>query len=527
MSNQYDAIVVGGGHNGLTTAAYLAKSGKKVLVVEARHVLGGAAATEEIYPGFKYNTCALQCDWLSDSVVRDLDLVKHGLVFLPRSSAAFAPMPDGKYLILHDDVEKAQKEIEKFSKKDAKKYPEYIDFVERLSGFVSPLIGAPAPDITDTSFSSTWGLLRTALRFRRLGKDDMYELMRLTSMSISDYLDEWFESDVVKAVIASLISGGPMMGPKSPGTAFFLLGYHTAVEWSGFPRGGIGAISEAIARSARSYGAEIRTEAPVARIILKNGAAAGVALESGEEISGKIVAASTDLHRTFLKLLDPSSLDPKFLWHVRNFRLNGASAKINLALSELPNFTCLPGDGPHLRGYMTGTHSMEHWERAYDDAKYGRFPRTPCFDLAIPSLLDPSLAPEGKYVADLFVQNTPYHLKEGNWENRREELGDLVIEALSKYAPNIKKAILHRQVLTPLDLETVYGLTAGDICHGEITLDQDLSMRPVPGWAHYRMPVRNLYLCGSSAHPGGGISSVPGRLAALQILEDWRGLAAA
>jgi phytoene dehydrogenase-like protein len=527
MSKQYDAIVIGGGHNGLTTAAYLAKSGKKVLVVEARNVLGGTAATEEIYPGFKYNTCAFLCDWLSDSVVRDLDLEKHGLEILPRSTSMFTPMPDGRYFILWDEMKEAQKEIEKLSRKDAQKFAEYHDFVTRLSSFAAPILNAPAPDITDTSFSSTWQMLRTALRFRRLGKNDMYELMRFVSMSVADCLDEWFETDVLKAVIASDISGGPMMGPKSPGMGYFLLGYHMAGEWSGFPRGGIGAISEAIAKSARSYGVEIRTEAPVAKIILKNGAAAGVALESGEEILGKIVASSADLHRTFLKLLDPYYLEPKFLWNVRNFKMNGASAKINLALSELPNFTCLPGDGPHLRGMILGINSMEQLERAYDDAKYGRFPKTPCFDAAIPSLVDPGLAPEGKHVMDVFLQYTPYHLKEGNWNDRREELGDLVIDALSKYAPNIKKAILHRQVLTPLDLENIYGITAGDICQGEITLNQLLFMRPVPGWAHYRMPIRNLYLCGASTHPGGGISATSGRLAARQILEDWSGHAAA
>ncbi len=321
MSKQYDAIVIGGGHNGLTTAAYLAKSGKKVLVLERRHVLGGAAATEEIYPGFKYNTCAFLCDWLSDDVVRDLDLLKHGLEILDRNDSVLAPMPDGRYFFLPDEREEAQKEIEKFSRKDAQKFAEYEDFVNRLCDFTLPILDVPAPDITDTSFSSMLGMLGTALRFRRLGKNDMYELMRLVSMSIEDYLDEWFETDVLKTVIAAVISGGPMLGPKSPGSAFFLLGYHMAGEWSGYPRGGMGAISAAIATSARSYGAEIRTEAPVARILLKNGAAAGVALESGEEIFGKIVAASTDLHRTFLKLLDPSSLDPKFLWPVRNFRM--------------------------------------------------------------------------------------------------------------------------------------------------------------------------------------------------------------
>jgi phytoene dehydrogenase-like protein len=436
-------------------------------------------------------------------------------------------MPDGRYFFFPDEVEETQKEIEKFSKKDAQKFAEYENFVNRMSDFIGPILDAPAPDITDTSFSSTWQMLGMALRFRRLGKEDMYEFMRLTSMSISDYLDEWFETDVLKTLIASTLSGGPMIGPKSPGTALFLLSYHTGVKWSGYPRGGLGAISEAIAKSARSYGVEIRTEAPVARIIVKNGATTGVALESGEEISGKIVAASTDLHRTFLKLLDPASLDPKFLWHVRNFRMNGASAKINLALSELPSFTCLPGDGPHQRGFTLEGPSVEYWERAYDDAKHGRFPKAPVLYSFFPSFIDPSLAPKGKHVMSLFVQYAPYHLKEGNWNDRREELGDLAIDLLARHAPNIKKAILHRQVLTPLDFETIYGLTAGDICHGEMTLDQLLSMRPVPGWTSYCMPIKNLYLCGSSAHPGGGISGTPGQLASRQILEDWRRLAAA
>ncbi|UCF80259.1 MAG: NAD(P)/FAD-dependent oxidoreductase [Acidobacteriota bacterium] len=527
MSSQYDAIVIGGGHNGLTTAAYLAKSGKKVLVLEARNVLGGAAVTEEIYPGFKYDCCAMICDWLSDDVVRDLELVKHGLDMLPQTSTTFSPLPDGGYFFLREDeMEEAQKEIAKFSKKDAQKYPEYIDFVERVSDFISPFLNVPALDITDTSFSSTWQMLRTALRFRRLGKEDMYELMRLTSMSISDYLDEWFESDVLKGVLASTLSGCPMIGPKSPGTGLFLLGYHAAVEWSGYPRGGIGAVSASIAKSARSHGAEIRMEAPVARIIVKNGATTGVALESGEEISGKIVAASTDLHRTFLKLLDPGSLDPKFLWHVRNFRLNGASAKVNLALSELPNYTCLPGDA-HQRGFTLRYPSVDFWERAYDDAKYGRFPKEPCLYALIPSLMDPGLAPKGKHVMNLFIHYVPYHLKEGNWNDRREELGDLAVDLLTQHAPNFKKSILHRQVLTPLDLENIYGLTNGDNSHGEFTLDQLLFMRPVPGWTHYRMPIKNLYLCGSSAHPGAGISARPGHFAARQILEDWHGVTAA
>jgi phytoene dehydrogenase-like protein len=526
MSKQYDAIVVGGGHNGLTTAAYLAKSGKKTLVLEARHVLGGAAATEEIYPGFKYSTCAFLCDWLSETVASDLDLAKHGLEMLPGPETVFTPMPDGRYLLLHEEVEEAQKEIEKFSKKDAKKYAEYCDLLTRLCGFVDPMLDAPAPDITDTSFSSMWQMLSAALRFRKLGKNDMYELMRLTSMSMWDFLDEWFETDVLKAALTADICG-PLLGPKSPGTAFFLLGYHMGSEWGGQPRGGLGAVSEAIAKAAKGYGAEIRTEAPVARIIVKNGATTGVALESGEEISGKIVAASTDLHRTFLKLVDPAYLDPKFLRHVRNFRIHGVSAKVNLALSELPDFTCLPGDGPHLRGMVTGAPSMEYWERAYDDAKYGRFPKAPFFDMLTSSLIDPSIAPKGKHVMNLFVHYVPYHLREGTWDERREELGDLAVDLVARYAPNIKKAVLHRQVLTPLDIETIYGTTAGDMCHGEITLDQIMSMRPVPGWTRYRMPIKNLYLCGSSAHPGGGVSATPGHFAARQILKDWRGLAAA
>ncbi|UCF79930.1 MAG: NAD(P)/FAD-dependent oxidoreductase [Acidobacteriota bacterium] len=519
MSKQYDAIVVGGGHNGLTTAAYLAKSGKKVLVLEAKPIVGGTAVTEEIYPGFKYSTCAYICEWLSPDVVRDLQLAKHGLDIVP-FPGLFTPMPDGRYFFLSDDMKKSQEEIAKFSKKDAEKYPEYHALIQRLWSFVHSVLASPPPDITATGFSSMREMLAPLIRFRRLGEKDMYELMRLTSMSIEDYLDEWFETDVLKATLTNCLLA-PLLGPKSPGTAYFLLHYHSGDPGSGYPRGGMGSVSNAIASAAKGYGAEIRTEAPVAKIVVRNDTATGVVLESGEEISGKIVVSATDAHRTFLKLIDPAWLDPKFLWNIRNFKMTGISAKINLALDGLPEFTCLPGNGPHMRGYIVGTPSMEYWERAFDDAKYGRFPKAPFYEMNILSLSDPSVAPEGKHVASVFVYYVPYDLKEGNWDDRREELGDLVIDGFAKYAPNLKKLILHRQVLTPLDLERNYGLTRGDNEHGEVRLEQLLFMRPVPGWARYRMPIDNLYMCGASTHPGGGITAMPGRNAAQMILKDF------
>ena len=523
MSKQYDVVIVGGGHNGLTAAAYLAKSGKKVLVLEAKPILGGAAVTEEINPGFKYSTCAYVSSCLSESAVSDLDLAKHGLKVTP-FAGSFMPLPDGRSLFLwKDDEAKTQEEIAKFSKKDAERLSEYAALIGRLQNFVWPILESPPPDVTETNFSTMWEMLAPALRFRRLSKKDMYELMRITTMSAEDYLGEWFESDVVKTSLGTSIIVS-VVGPKSPGSAYLLLHTNWGGKWSGLPHGGMGGVSDAIASAARSFGAEIRTEAPVAKIRVQNGAATGVVLESGEEISARAVISGTDVKRTFNKLVDSSHLEPKFLWHVRNFKMNGFSAKVNLSLSELPDFTCRPGKepAPHHRGDIVISGSFEYMERAFDNAKYGRFPKAPVLDVVIPSTTDPTLAPKGKHVMSIYAHYVPYGLKEGKWEDRREELGDVVVDTLAKYAPNIKSAILHRHVLTPVDIEKEYLITRGDNELGAITLDQLMFLRPVPGYARYRMPIDKLYLCSGSTHPGGGVMCISGRNAAKEILKDFK-----
>jgi phytoene dehydrogenase-like protein len=347
------------------------------------------------------------------------------------------------------------------------------------------------------------------------------------TMSAADLLDQWFETDVLKATMSASGIIGTFLGVRSPGTAYVLLHHYMgeidgAFRSWGFSRGGTGAISLAIAGAAREAGAEIRTEAPVVRIQVKSGRATGVVLEGGEEIAARAVISSADPHVTFVKLCEPGVLGTEFLEEVRRYKFRGSSGKVNLALDGLPEFKSLPGRGPHLRGAISISPSVEYMERAYDDAKYGEFSRRPYIDVVIPSLTDPSVAPPGKHVLSCFVQYAPYKLREGTWDQKRDAFGDTVIETLAEHAPNLKKLILHRQVLTPLDLEREWSLTEGNIFQGELSLEQLFFLRPVAGWARYRTPVRNLYLCGSATHPGGGIMGAPGRIAAFEILKDWR-----
>ena len=398
-----------------------------------------------------------------------------------------------------------------------------------LSRAVRTMLSTVPPEPTSFKPSDLAGLARIGRHFHGLGEERLYDLTRLMTMSSVDFLDEWFEYEPLKATMAASGIIGTFLGPRSPGTAYVLLHHYmgeidgVSRSW-GFPRGGMGSVAESIASSARSLGAEVRTEAPIARLLVKKGKAEGVVLESGEEIRARAVASSLDPKRTFLKLIEPSELDSDFTESVRRFKIRGSSGKVNLALDELPNFTCLPGDGPHLRGSISISPSIDYLEQAYDDAKYGDFSRKPYMDILMPSVIDPSMAPPGKHVMSIFVQYAPYHLKEGTWEEKREAFGDAVVNTLSEYAPNLKNAILHRQVLTPWDLEQKFGLTEGNIFHGELTMDQLFFLRPVPGWAKYRTPIRNFYLCGSGAHPGGGVMGAPGKLAAQELLKDWEAL---
>ncbi len=525
MSTSYDAIVIGGGHNGLVNAAYLARGGKKVLVLERRHVLGGAAVTEEIFPGFKFSVCSYVVSLLRPEIIRELDLPRHGLEILPLDGT-FTPMPNGDYLWRVNDHSKTRREIARHSRLDAEAYEEFGKAMHELCKFVKPVLGMTPPDPTKLSLVELKKLLFLGRRFGSLPAKDQYNQVQLMTMSAVDFLDQWFETDVLKATMSASGIIGTFLGVRSPGTAYVLMHHYMgeidgAFRAWGFARGGTGAISYAIAEAAREAGAEIRTESPIARILVKGGRANGVVLGNGEELRAAVVSSSVDPNNTFLRFIEPGHLPDEFLEEVRRYKFRGSSGKVNLALDALPDFKCLPGAGLHLRGAMSISPSVEYMERAYDEAKYGNFSSRPYIDIVIPSLTDPSVAPPGKHVMSCFVQYAPYKLKQGTWDEKREAFGDTVIDTLAEYAPNLKRIILHRQVLTPLDLEREFGLTEGNIFQGELSLEQLFFLRPIPGWAQYRTPIKNLYLCGSSTHPGGGVMGAPGRLAAMEMLKDW------
>ena len=528
MTQHYDVIVIGGGHNGLTNAAYLAKAGKKVVVLERRHVLGGAAVTEEIIPGFLFSECSYVVSLLRPEIIRDLDLPRHGLEILPLDGT-FTPMPSGDYLWRMNDHGRTVREIRRHSRVDAEAYEEFSKMMTPMCRFVKPILSMIPPDPTTLRPKDLRQLHFLMQRFRDLSSDERYTLIQLMTMSAADFLDQWFETDVLKATMSASGIIGTFLGIRSPGTAYVLLHHYMgeidgAFRSWGFSRGGTGAISNAIAAAAREAGVEIRTKAGVTKIIVKNGRACGVALQSGEELSANVVSSSVDPHLTFEKFLEPNELPGEFLEDVKRYKYRGSSGKVNLALDGLPEFRCLPGDGAHLRGALSISPSVEYMERAYDDAKYGKFSRRPYIDMVIPSLTDPSVAPPGKHVMSCFVQYAPYKLAEGSWDDQqREAFGDNVIDTISEHIPNIRKIIVGRQVLTPLDLEREFGLTQGNIFQGELSLEQLFFLRPVPGWAYYKTPVENLYMCGSATHPGGGIMAAPGRIASQVILKEWKG----
>jgi phytoene dehydrogenase-like protein len=521
---KYDAIVIGGGHNGLTAAAYLARAAKKVLVLERRHVLGGAAVTEEVFPGFRFSVCSYVVSLLRPEIIRELDLPRHGLEILPLDGT-FTPMPSGDYLWRVNDHAKTRREIARHSRLDAEAYDEYGKAMVEMARFVKPMLDMTPPDPMSLDPRELFKLLFLGRRFRALADADRYNQIQLMTMSAVDFLDQWFETDVLKATMSASGIIGTFLGVRSPGTAYVLLHHYMgeidgAFRSWGFARGGTGAISNAIAAAAREAGVEIRTQAAVAHITTKHGQATGVVLLNGDELSAELVLSSVDPHLTFLTFVDAKELPDDFVEDVKRYKFRGSSGKVNLALDALPDFTCLPGEGPHLRGALSISPSVDYMERAYDQAKYGEFSRRPYVDMVIPTLTDPSVAPPGKHILSCFVQYAPYKLSSGSWDDQREAFGDAVIDTLAEYAPNIRNIILHRQVLTPLDLEREFGLTEGNIFQGELTLEQLFFARPVPGWAQYTTPVRNLWMCGSATHPGGGIMGAPGRNCARRILRQ-------
>src|SRR5579863_804501 len=524
MAQHYDVIVIGGGHNGLVNAAYLAKAGKKVLLLELRHVLGGAAVTEEIFPGFLFSECSYVVSLLRPEIIRELDLPRHGLEILPLDGT-FTPMLNGDYLWRMNDHARTQREIRRHSRLDAEAYDEFSKMMTPMCRFVKPMLSMIPPDPTTPNPRDLKQLHFLMQRFRSLSSDERYTLIQLMTMSAADFLDQWFETDALKATMSASGIIGTFLGIRSPGTAYVLLHHYMgeidgAFRSWGLSRGGTGAVSEAIASAARAAGAEIRVSAPVSRILEQSGTVMGVVLDSGDEIRAPLVLSSVDPRLTFLKMLDESALPSDFIDDIKRYKFRGSSAKVNLALDGLPSFVAKPGAGPHLRGAVSISPAVDYMERAFDDAKYGHYSRRPYIDIVIPSLTDPSLAPPGQHVMSCFVQYAPYHLKDGTWPEVRESFGDTVIDTISEHAPNLKDRILHRHVLTPFDIEQEFGLSEGNIFQGELTLEQLFFLRPAPGWAAYRTPVRGLYLAGSATHPGGGIMAAPGRNAAFRALAD-------
>lgn len=524
MPERFDAVVIGGGHNGLVTAAYLARAGRKVLVLERREMLGGCSVTEEVWPGYRVSTAAYLTSLLQERIVRELELERHGYAVDAKDPAFFSPFPDGRWLFTWQDSARTLEEIAKFSKRDAEVYPAFEAQIERLAGMVEWLLLRTPPNYPPVSARDYLEYLAIAARAMKLGRKDSVALFKIFTQSVADYLDEWFESAQLKVTLATDGVIGANGGPRSPGTAYILLHHcmgglagHRGL-W-GFVRGGMGMVAESIAAAAREHGAVIRTNAEVERILVRDGRARGVVLKSGEEIPARTVASNADPKVTFLKLVDERELEPEFAASIRRFRIEGTSAKINLALSGLPEFRAYPGaPGPQHRATMHICPDIDYIERAWDDAKYGRPSDRPLLELTIPTMYDPSLAPPGRHIMGIFLQYAPYTLRESDWDTLREPFADRVLDLIAEYVPNIRSLVVERQVLTPLDLERRFGITGGNIFHGEMSLDQMLMFRPVPGWARYATPVRGLWLCGSGGHPGGGVIGAPGYNAAREML---------
>ena len=533
----YDCIIIGGGHNGLVTAAYLAKAGRKVCVLERRHVLGGCASTEELWPGYKVSTAAYVISLFQTQILRELRLKEYGLNILPRSPSSFTPLPDGRSLLMGPDAALNQREIGKFSMRDAAAYPRYEALLERVAATLEPVLGEAAPD--PLPLPKSWRKIGIGKRLRdgkkvldmhnaikSLGAD-LPEAVELLTGAARPILERWFESDVLRATLATDAIIGAFTSISSPGSAYVLL-HHVMGEaggargvW-GYVQGGMGALSDAIAAACVDLGAEIRREAPVHAIHTDKHGTCGVGLEDGSQLSARVVASSVDAHLTFEQLLAPDVLPEEFREAVARIDYSSASAKVNLALSEPPRFTCMPGNGvgPHHHGTMHIGPSLDYLERAYDDAKYGRPSENPILECTMATSVDSSIAPPGKHILSMFVQFAPYKLAEGNWDDIKESFGDRCVETLAQYAPNIPAAIEHRQILTPLDLERTFGITGGNIMQGAMPLHQLYCFRPVAGWADHRTPVPGLYLCGAASHPGGGVMGACGRNAATEILRD-------
>ena len=525
----YDAVVVGGGHNGLTAAAYLARAGLSTLVVERREIVGGACVTEEIAPGCRASTTSYIASMLRPEVIRDLELAAHGLRMVPCDPALLVPFADGSVAPWWSDRERTVRELAKLSPADARTFVRVDDELKRLARYLQPFFLEPPPDVHTRGFAGVMEALRVGKRFRGISGGEISRMVSFLTGSLGDFLDRTYESEKVKALFLANNVYGKHGGPYSPGTALGLLfhllsgGEHDLQGFYGHVMGGMGAITQAMASAARKFGAEIRTSAPVARILVRDGRASGVALEDGAEISAQVVVSNADPKRTFLGLVDQKELPEDFCRAIAGIKMDGPCAKVNFVLSEEPRVNGMPREfEKSQRALFTLVPSLEFAERCYDIAKLGEIPEELWVDCVVASNVDPSLAPEGRHVMTCFIQYVPYRLKKGTWDENRELLGDRVVRKIGEYAPNVPGSVVARQVLTPLDLERTYGLTEGNIFHGDLNLEQLFFMRPVAGFAQYRTPIEGLYLCGAGAHPGGGVTGAPGHNAARQVLKDMK-----
>ena len=524
----YDAIIVGAGHNGLVTAGYLARAGWSVHVLERRAIAGGACVTEAVFPGYKVSTAAYLVSLMQERVVRDLELRRFGYDVLPKDPAYFAPYLDGRHLFMYADQRRTCEELARFSRRDAERYPAYEQFIERMAQFVEPMLLEAPPNLPPTRPADFAALAKLGWRLTRYSPRQLAELVRIFTGSAREILDDWFESDELKLALATDGVIGTNGGPNSPGTAYVLLhhvmgGVGGVRGLWGFLKGGMGALTDALRASAEAYGATVETEAEVARIDVRNGRAVGVTLADGREYRARVVVSNADPKRTFLNLVDRRELPEQFVDQVQAYRCEGSSFKINLGLGELPNYLACPGTqlGPQHRGTTHLCTSMDALEHAWDEAKFGSPSKEPLLEITIPTAYDPSLAPAGKHVMSIFAQYAPYRLADGAWDDaRKAEFVERVIAEIEQYAPNIRGTIEHVHALSPLDLESEYGLTGGNIFHGDLRLDQLFALRPVAGWARYATPIDGLYLCGSGTHPGGGVTGAPGHNAARAILQS-------
>ena len=523
----YDAIVIGAGHNGLTAAAYLARAGLSTLVLERRDIIGGCCVTEEIAPGCRASTTSYIASMLRPEVIRDLQLARHGLRMVPCEPSLQVPFPDGEVIPWWPERERTVAELRKHSIRDAATFVRVDDRLKKLARYLQPFFLEPPPELEGDGFQGWMELLRVGKRLRGITGSEVAELISFLTGSLGEFLDRNYESEKIKTLFLANNVYGKHGGPYQPGSALGLLfhllsgGEQETQGFYGHVIGGMGAITQAMAAAARSFGVEIRTSSPVAKIDVHHGCAHAVVLEDGTDIHARVVLSNADPKRTFLKLVDAKALPEDFHRAVQGIKMDGPCAKVNFVLSEEPRVNGMPADAsPARRALFTLVPSLEFAERCYDTAKYGEIPEELWVDCVVASNVDESLSPKGKHIMTCFVQYVPYKLRHGTWDEHRELLGDRVIRKIAEYAPNVPAAVVARQVLTPLDLERTYGLTEGNIFHGDLSLEQLFFMRPVPGWAQYRSPVVGLYLCGAGAHPGGGVTGAPGRNAALQVLRD-------